>query len=67
MRHETWRGVLAKIAALTEQEVDHFSEELHESLVDTLKGPPGKGSAEPFADTTPAKLADEVDAFLPKE
>lgn len=62
-----WRGVIAKIAALTEQEVDNFSEETQDALLDTLKGPPGKGDAEPFADTTPEKVADEVDAFLRQE
>ena len=61
------RGVLAKIAALTEHEVDNFSEEMNESLLDTLKGPPGKGDAEPFADTTPAAMVDEVEEFLKRE
>lgn len=62
-----WRGVIAKIAALTEKEVDNFDETTSEALLDTLKGPPGKGDAEPFADTTPGELADEVEAFLREE
>lgn len=62
-----WRGVIAKLAALTEKEVDNFDEKTNEALLDTLKGPPDKGDAEPFADTTPSELADEVEAFLRKD
>ncbi len=58
------RNVITQLAALTEQEVDAFGEEMYAAMVTSLGGIPSFGSQEPFSDRSLAALMQEVEDYL---
>lgn len=58
------RAVIAQIAALTEQEVDQYNEELHGALLASLSGPSRIVDQEPFADLSSIEILKEMEAYL---